>query len=60
MPKSVALVFKLERPARKGGCDRYETSISGEDKTFVIYIPQTFSRTAGTPALHIKVTIDKG
>ena len=42
----MTLVFKLTRPARKLGGDRYEADVDGEAKPMVIYVPQSISRSA--------------
>jgi hypothetical protein len=39
------IVFKLERPARKSGGDRYESQ--GVIADYQIYVPQQISRPAG-------------
>lgn len=39
--------FILTREARKGGGDRFEADLKGEDKPFVVYFPQTISRPNG-------------
>lgn len=36
---------KLEKPAKKGGGDRYQGVIEGEN--FTVYLPQTYSRISG-------------
>ena len=59
MANPTILNFKLARPARKNGGDRYEAELERNEKPFIIYIPQSLSRTAGTPALNIKVTFNK-
>jgi len=52
------LTFKLTRPAKKSGGDRYETLIEGEKKPMVLYIPQRISRPEGTPSQSLIVTIE--
>lgn len=54
---STELIFKLTRPARKQGGDRYESEI-GEPNPMVIYVPQKFSRKEGVPAGEILMRID--
>ncbi len=39
------LLFKLTRPARKFGGDRYEADLEDEYKPWVLYVPQAISRT---------------
>lgn len=51
------LVFKLTKPARKKGGDRYEAEIEVEDRPMVIYVPQSISREV-TLARTLKVTIE--
>lgn len=43
------LILQLTRPAKKSGGDRYEADMEGQDKPFVIYLPQSFTRKSGTP-----------
>jgi len=52
------LTFKLTRPAKKAGGDRYEAAVEGEVNPMVIYIPQTISRTSGQAKLSVEVTIE--
>lgn len=54
------VVFTLARAARKLGGDRYEAPLAGQDKPFVIYIPQCFSRTLNGPIETLIVTIEEG
>ena len=60
MPKVTKIEFKLERPARKSGGDRYEANVPGEEKPMVLYIPQVISRPEGTPVLKLDVQITTG
>ena len=53
----IELIFKLIRPARKEGGDRYEATLKGESKPFVIYIPQSISRASGVPFDVVNITI---
>jgi len=49
-------IFKLARPAKKSGGDRYEYEWGpGSDKPFVIYIPQFISRKDGKPCNEVEV-----
>ncbi len=61
MAETVILNLKLERAARKGGGDRYETqeTLCGTLKVepFHIYLPQTISRIAGIPIGRFGVTV---
>ena len=41
------LKFKLTRPAKKNGGDRYELGVKGDKDFMVIYFPQTISRKGG-------------
>jgi hypothetical protein len=51
------LKFKLTRPARKQGGDRYEAEV-GEVHPMVIYVPQKISRKEGVPAAELLIRID--
>ena len=55
------VVCELERPARKGGGDRYKaiTDISNAGSDFTIYIPQSISRPGGTPLARIVIEFKK-
>lgn len=44
----------IERPARKGGADRYVEPITD----FKIYIPQSISRPSGQPVNTIHLTFE--
>jgi len=53
-------VFKLTRPAKNKGGDRYEALTSdhgGEQMTF--YIPQIVCRLDGVPAKELTITIER-
>lgn len=53
------LTVKLTRPAQKGGGDRYEATIEGEQKPWVVYFPQSISRAEnGSPADSLTITIE--
>jgi len=53
------LFFKLEKPARKSGGDRYEHG-EKDDKDFItLYLPQSISREEGEPTKKLKVTIEE-
>ena len=59
------LHFKLTRPARSKGGDRYEADLKGEDKPIVFYFPQKISRASkdglgylDVPANTIAVTVE--
>lgn len=54
------LLFKLVRPAKKAGGDRYEVTIEMEAKPFVLYVPQSISRAMGgsVVASEIEVTFE--
>ena len=61
--EAVKLTFHLTRPARKRGGDRYECTLVGEEKPFVLYVPQCISRITMTTssklvAKEIEVTFD--
>ena len=56
---STELNFKLARPARKQGGDRYEAEI-GEPKPMVVYFPQSISRKDGIPVEKLTIRIDLG
>ena len=49
--------FKLARPAKSQGGDRYEVAVEGEVKPWAIYVPQSISRSGGSPAESLAVTI---
>lgn len=46
----------LKKPAANQGGDRYDGVLEG--KPFVVYIPQTISRTNGVPGKKAKITIE--
>ena len=50
-----SLDFKIERPARKKGSDRYEAI---EDDSFKIYVPQSICRKDGVPVPKILITFE--
>ena len=58
----IALIFKLVKPARSRGGDKYEADLRGtefsplKDRPFVIYFPQEISREKGSPAPEMRVT----
>jgi len=52
------LTLKLVRRAKKSGGDRYEVELEGEDKPWVVYFPQSISRTKGIVSEIINLTID--
>ncbi len=52
------LHLTLERPARRGGGDRYETNPTETTESFQIYLPQTISRIAGVPIGKFEMTIE--
>ena len=54
----IRLTFKLTRPAKKAGGDRYETLIEGENKPMVIYVPQHISRKEDAPSQTLIITIE--
>lgn len=49
--------FKLTRPARSQGGDRYEYGRKGDKDFMVFYFPQEISRPNGTPLDALKVNI---
>ena len=51
------LNFKLVRPAKSSGGDRYEHLTKGNDKWMVVYIPQSISRKGGSPVKELNITI---
>ncbi len=53
----IELLFKLVRPARKKGGDRYEADLKGESKPFVVYFPQTICRVNDVPVYEIAMTL---
>jgi len=52
------MIFKLTRPAKKQGGDRYETDVKGESKPWVVYIPQTISRYKGKIIEEFEITFN--
>ena len=55
-----ALDFKLVKPARSSGGDKYEVSIPGVPQSFSIYVPQKISRPNGSTALDmLRITIEE-
>lgn len=52
-------LFKLERPAKSSGGDRYEYGKKGDKLWMVFYIPQEISRPAGVPVMELEITIDE-
>jgi hypothetical protein len=52
------LRFKLTRPAKSGGGDRYEHGIKDDYDFMVIYIPQSISRADDKPRPEITITIE--
>lgn len=50
--------FKLIRPAKKLGGDRYEHGKKGELEFMVIYVPQFISRKGGEIKKEIEVTFE--
>ncbi len=53
----VELDFKLTRPAKKSGGDRYEHGVKGLKDHMVIYVPQFYSRLDGVPLSILHITI---
>jgi len=51
------LSFRLTRPARSSGGDRYECGQKGDELWMVIYVPQSISREGGTVKQTLQVTI---
>lgn len=50
--------LELKRTAKSEGGDRYETTIKGEKKPWVVYVPQSISRKGNKPARdHLAMTI---
>ena len=58
MPRTIT--FTLTRPAKKSGGDRYESDVPDQDKPFVVYVPQTISRSEDRQVLakYIDITFD--
>ena len=52
------LQFKLVRPAKKQGGDRYEHGIKGDADFMVIYLPQSISRTESGIKRGLTITIE--
>lgn len=53
----IKFIFKIERPARKSGGDRYECD---ENEDWKVYFPQSISRPDGSPVgiLIVEVSYD--
>ena len=49
--------FKLTRPAKSQGGDRYEVTVGGEAKPWAVYFPQSISRSGGSPDESLAVSI---
>ena len=49
--------FKLERPARKSGGDRYACTT---DENWKVYFPQSISREGGVPKQALVVEVSDG
>jgi len=50
--------FKLARKAQSEGGDRYETSVKGMKKPWVVYVPQSISRPSGdAPSSSLTVVV---
>jgi len=56
--KILQAVLILTQPAKSTGGDRYEAKIEGQDKPFVQYVPQYYSRQNGAPAKFAKISIE--
>ena len=52
------LEFKLTRPAKSNGGDRYEHGKKGDDQYMVIYLPQSISREGGKIRDEVNITIE--
>lgn len=50
--------FKLTRPAKSSGGDRYEHGVERTPDFMVIYVPQRISREGGEIKKEITVTIE--
>ena len=51
-------VFKLVRPAKSQGGDRYEHGVKGDVDWMVHYIPQSISRKGGEIKKELTITIE--
>lgn len=57
---NITLTFTLVKAARGSGGDRYEAPLK-DDRSFVIYVPQDFSRgSSGVPAKILDITLCDG
>lgn len=54
----MTLIFKLTRPAKSSGGDRYEYGVEKTPEFMVIYVPQKISRKGGEIKKELKVTIE--
>ena len=52
------MIFKLTRPARSKGGDRYEAELKDENRPWVIYIPQIISRYEGKIIEEFEITFN--
>lgn len=55
---ATSINMRLEKPAQKGGGDKYVGSIEGTEISF--YVPQSVSRATGMPIKAITITIHAG
>jgi len=51
------LKFKLTRPAKKSGGDRYEYGVKGDKDFMTVYLPQWISRPEEIPLKSINLII---
>ena len=51
------MIFKLTRPAKSSGGDRYEHGTKDDEDFMVIYVPQSISRKGGEIKKELKVEI---
>lgn len=52
------LQFKLVRPAKSSGGDRYEYLSKGQEGWMVVYVPQNISRKDGEIKQELTITIE--
>ena len=52
-----ALNFKLTKPARKSGGDKYEAKPNITEKPVVFYLPQFISRPTGAPENELEIIV---
>lgn len=57
MPENNIHIFKLVKPARSSGGDRYECQLEGESKAWTVYFPQSITRAYGEPKKTLRIRV---